>query len=217
MVMRSAVSTLRRMEWLDTLWECTPLRRAVYGLSAFVLFVVVAALNARSSSSAQHLPTVPGSPARDQALYGAKIPLPKEEKAVVQQFVQGAVLRRDLAGAWAVSSGSVHGDASREQWLKGTIPVLPFPAEAFKSATIQVEYSRERGSLLLVTVSSRIWSCPLPGVLHRAGQGERGLEDRLIRGPRGTGTAGPEIEDVMRISRALPLLRCSGMLRTHVA
>jgi hypothetical protein len=143
------------MERLDTLWERTPLRRAFYGLAAAVLFVgVVAALNARSSSSQPNLPTVPGSPSQEEAAYGQKIPLPDEAKAAVQQFVHGAVLREDLGAAWKISSGSVHGDAGRRQWMTGTIPVLPFPAKAFKDATIRVEYSRERGSLLLVTISS---------------------------------------------------------------
>jgi hypothetical protein len=64
-------------------------------------------------------------------------------------------LREDLGAAWTVSSGTVHGDVSRSQWMTGTIPVLPFPGDAFKSATIHVEYSRQRGSLLLVTIGSK--------------------------------------------------------------
>jgi hypothetical protein len=144
------------MERLETLWERTPLRRAFYALAAVVLFVgVVAALNARSSSAGPSLPTVPGGPSQAEAAYGKKIPLPPDAEAAVQQFVHGAVLRQDLGAAWKVSSGSVHGDVSRSQWLTGTIPVLPFPAKAFQSATVKTVYSRERGSLLLVTIRSK--------------------------------------------------------------
>ena len=144
------------MERLDTLWERTPLRRAFYVLAAVVLFLgVVAALNARSSSAGPSLPTVPGSPSAEESAYGKKIPLPADAKTAVDQFVHGAVLREDLGAAWSLSTGSVHGDVTRSQWLTGTIPVLPFPAKAFSKATIHTVYSRERGSLLLVTIGSK--------------------------------------------------------------
>ena len=162
------------------------MRRAFYALAAVVLFVgVVAALNARSSSAGPSLPTVPGSPSAEESAYGKKIPLPADAKTAVEQFVHGAVLREDLGAAWTLSTGSVHGDVSRSQWLTGTIPVLPFPAKAFSKATIHTVYSRERGALLLVTIGSEESGGALRGVLHRACQDRRRLEGRVL-GPRGT-------------------------------
>jgi hypothetical protein len=143
------------VSWILTLWDRSAIRRTMYATSFLVLFLgLVVFLNNRNHDAAATGPIVPGGPSQVQRDYGSPIPLPKAATSTARSFIMGAVLRKDLAAAWADSIGSVHGSLSRAQWLTGNIPVSPFPANAYGGTRYKIEHSREKSVLLLVSIGS---------------------------------------------------------------
>jgi hypothetical protein len=48
--------------------------------------------------------------------------------AVLAKFIDGAVARHDLAATWDLAGPGIREGLSHGQWLKGDIPVVPYPA-----------------------------------------------------------------------------------------
>jgi hypothetical protein len=49
------------------------------------------------------------------------------ERQVALEFVQTAVARKNLARAWDLAAPELKRDTTREEWLAGTMRVVPFP------------------------------------------------------------------------------------------
>jgi hypothetical protein len=147
------VGTIVTVNRVLSLWDRTAVRRFGYVIAALVFFAgTVAYLNVRSEGDSGSVKIVPGS---DVAKYGAKIPLPKDAVTVGKQFIDDAVLRKDLTDGWTLSTPAVHGDLSRSQWETGSIPVQPFEASAYDGTSFKVVRSREKSVLLLLLIASR--------------------------------------------------------------
>jgi hypothetical protein len=56
-------------------------------------------------------------------------------------FVKTAVLRRHVADSWQLTTPSLRQGATRKEWNTGNIPVVQFPAPAFKEAKWRVGHS----------------------------------------------------------------------------
>jgi hypothetical protein len=65
------------------------------------------------------------------------------------------VLREDLERAWQLSAQSLKAGLTKSSWLAGTIPVVPYPAQAFRRASFRVVRARQRDVLLLVQVEPK--------------------------------------------------------------
>ena len=88
--------------------------------------------------------------------FGAEITPPKEALVNARSFVNGAVLRTDLAAAWPLTTQALRGESmTRERWLEGTIPVNPYLKEDFGQARFNVVRHRERSILLLVLITPK--------------------------------------------------------------
>src|SRR5262245_16841638 len=48
--------------------------------------------------------------------------------AVLAKFISGAVSKHDLAGTWQLAGPDLRQGITREDWLKGEIPIVPFAA-----------------------------------------------------------------------------------------
>ena len=89
----------------------SPLR---FGLAlAGVAALVIAATAA--SASAKEVPLKPSDR--------------REINGVLDAFVRTAVRRRDPAAAWTLVTSNLRGGASRRSWLRGDLPVYPYPAK----------------------------------------------------------------------------------------
>jgi hypothetical protein len=144
------VGTIVTVNRVLSLWDRATVRRAGYALAAIVFFAgMVAYLNVRSESAPVGK-VVPGK----GNTYGAKIPLPKDAVNTGKQFIDDAVLRKNLGDAWAISTPTVHGQLTRSQWETGTIPVQPFDRSAYQGTTFKVVHSREKSVLLLLLIAS---------------------------------------------------------------
>lgn len=62
-----------------------------------------------------------------------EVPLAPEDRAAinatVDRFVAAALERRDNALAWELAGPGLRAGATREEWLSGNHPVMPFPAK----------------------------------------------------------------------------------------
>jgi len=68
---------------------------------------------------------------------------PQQKAAAVStlsQFVQSAIVRRNLASSWPLATAHMKEGTSRSDWLQGNLPVVPYPAAAFRSAGYTLKY-----------------------------------------------------------------------------
>lgn len=128
-------------------------------LSAIAVIVLVAGVVVYASTrNPVKVAATPGPavapPANAQKLYGPKIGMPKQALGTARRFVDAAVLRKDVAAAWAISTAKVHGGLTRASWDTGAIPVVPYPAQKFGGARFKIDRTRQRDILLEVLLTS---------------------------------------------------------------
>jgi hypothetical protein len=79
-----------------------------------------------------------------------------EQKAAalsrLSRFVRSAIIRRDLASSWPLATAHMKNGTSHADWLNGNLPVVPYPAAAFRAAgyTLKYQYKRILGYDVLV-------------------------------------------------------------------
>src|SRR5579871_6224491 len=102
----SSGGTLRGVERVGQLWDRALVRAVLSTVSVIVL--VAGVIVYASSRNGVKVADVPGSALAAQPsqakLYGPKIAMPKEALTVARRFIDGAVLRKDVAAAWAIST-----------------------------------------------------------------------------------------------------------------
>jgi hypothetical protein len=71
-----------------------------------------------------------------------------EEKAAaistLSRFVRSAVIRRNLASSWALATAHMKEGTSRADWLSGNLPVVPYPADGFRTVGFTLTYQYKR-------------------------------------------------------------------------
>jgi hypothetical protein len=78
------------------------------------------------------------------------------EKAAALQtlsmFVRSAFIRQNLAASWPLATAHMKVGTSRSQWLAGDLPVVPYPADAFRTfgTTLKYQYKGVLGYDVLV-------------------------------------------------------------------
>jgi hypothetical protein len=111
-----------------------------------------------------HTPkTVPASPA-DRA----------EAERTVERFVQAAILRRNPERAWDLATPHMRIGSTRDEWRRGSIPVVPYPSAEYRTDGLTPKYSY-RGILgydVLVLPRSpkgdqQVYSCELHALRGR--------------------------------------------------
>ena len=128
----------------------------------------------------------PGGPAvapsaNATAQYGKPIPMPPDALRTAQKFVQTAVLRKDAAASWAITTKAERAGFTRAQWATGNIPVVPFPREKFGSAKFKIDRSRQRDILLEVLLTSKQARREADRRLPRAGAAGPRLGHHILR------------------------------------
>lgn len=92
-----------------------------------------------------------------------KVPVSDDAKSVAEQWIMGAVTRRDLKGTYDLTHQDIRGSMTRDEWETGNIPVVPYPADKIYEGRWRVDYSYEDEALLEV------------GLIPGEGQSERAL------------------------------------------
>jgi hypothetical protein len=97
---------------------------------------------------------------------------PAAERAAAEQtlerFVQAAILRRDPARAWDLTTPHMRVGSTRDEWRRGEMPVVPYPSAEYRTDGLTRKYSY-RGVLgydVLVLPKSKqgdqqVYSCEL--------------------------------------------------------
>ena len=132
-----------------------------------------AAPEAPLETSAVALPAAPaGPPLRVTPAVRRRI------AKTIERFSATAVVRRDLDEAWTLASPTMRLGLTRAGWLRGEIPVVPFPAEALGNVDWRVVERYPKSLLADVVVHPKpgsrqnviVYSVELSAAGHGAGQ-----------------------------------------------
>jgi hypothetical protein len=108
----------------------------VLGVAALIVFVpntghsTATPIDEHRAAQVYHPPkTVKATPAQRAAAI-----------STLDRFVRSAVIRRDLASSWPLATAHMKIGTSRSDWLHGDLPVVPYPASAFRSVGFTIKY-----------------------------------------------------------------------------
>jgi hypothetical protein len=62
-------------------------------------------------------------------------------RRTLDAFVRSAVVRRNLASSWPLATAHMKIGTSHADWLAGNLPVVPYPANAFRAFGLTQKYS----------------------------------------------------------------------------
>ena len=63
-----------------------------------------------------------------------------EAISTLSRFVRSAVIRRDLAASWPLATAHLKSGTTRAEWLSGTLAVVPYPADGFRTVGFTLTY-----------------------------------------------------------------------------
>lgn len=140
------------MERVASLIDSRPFKIAFAAVAAVTLLVgLVVYFNTRDTAQ----PATSAIFATKSDGFGARIDPPVAALKTAERFVAAAVLRKDLETAWALSGPGVRGTYTKEKWLTGSIPVVPYPADEFGQARYRVSRAFERQIVLYVLMTPK--------------------------------------------------------------
>jgi hypothetical protein len=65
----------------------------------------------------------------------------RQVRAIAVRFIESAVYRKHVVDSFALTTSELHQGLSRADWAKGTIPVVPYPADAVDNVRWRLDYS----------------------------------------------------------------------------
>jgi hypothetical protein len=84
-----------------------------------------------------------------------KAPPAKEALKVAREFLETAVLRKNLDRAYDITGPALRGNMTRAQWRRGNIAVAPYPAGNTKTAAFTVDWSYQNEIMLEVDLVAK--------------------------------------------------------------
>jgi hypothetical protein len=87
----------------------------------------------------------------------------REVDATVDEFVRTAVLRTDVARSWELAAPELRLGVTRAEWMRGDLPVYPYPADPARTAW-DLDYADETEVALNVTLVPRRGASDAPEV-----------------------------------------------------
>lgn len=117
------------------------LRRSI--VAAVVLVVVLLIVFVRNTGHSTATPI--NEHGKPQVYHPPKtVKASAEQKAAaistLSRFVRSAVLRRDLASSWPLATVHMKTGTSHADWLSGNLPVVPYPADGFRTVGFTLTY-----------------------------------------------------------------------------
>jgi hypothetical protein len=120
-------------------------RRLLYGGAALATVAGIAALVVllpHAERQPEHFRNVPADvPAATPRTVAAPEALRKALALQTAEFVRTAVRRENLAASWPLVHPGLKQGLTREQWLTGAIPVVPFPAAGIAEWHVDWSYA----------------------------------------------------------------------------
>jgi hypothetical protein len=146
---------------------------ALGGLAVVTGAVLLVVLGPNKNPAPEHFSDAPAQEPEQLV----KAPLPHEARRVAVRFIQTAVARQNLEEAWTLVGPNLRGGLSKERWMTGENPVVPYPIDKLEVAPYKVDESYTRSALLEVALLPRKGSGVRAQVfflgLRKMGAGER--------------------------------------------
>jgi hypothetical protein len=122
-------------------------------VSAFVLAGGIAAVLVVFLGNTGHSErqSFSSEPVQTVAKPSKNIPLDKAQRELAGKFILTAVQRKRLQDAWNLVGPGLRQGMTYKEWLKGTIPVIPF-LDPIKLAPIKVDISQKNYALIEVII-----------------------------------------------------------------
>jgi hypothetical protein len=117
--------------------------------------------------------TPPKAPVKEKS-----VPIEAAARVVAADFVRTAVARTDLAAAWKISGPNIRAGLTRAEWMRGNIPVVPYPIKSLELAPFKIDYSYRDDALLEIALLPKESAKIKPQIFF--------LELKRIAGPSGT-------------------------------
>jgi hypothetical protein len=111
--------------------------------AAIVLAAVVAQLVIGTSHGPPTLKTRAGAPqiVREPKHVAASAADRAAAERTLRAFVPSAFVRRNLARSWPLATAHMKIGTSHADWLAGNLPVVPYPATQYRTASFTLKYS----------------------------------------------------------------------------
>ena len=144
------------------------LRLAIVAAALAVVGILLAFFRNTGTSTETPLSNTPATVVRPPK----EVPATGAERRAAERsldvFVHSAILRSHLAASWPLASPKMLVDTTRAQWLRGELPVPPYPRADFKTASWRLvgSYPRLLDYDVLVLPKrakgeQRVYSCEL--------------------------------------------------------
>lgn len=134
-------------------------QRALLSITAVVLVAgVVAFLSVRAGNNDEgknsRPPTTEPAAVIDQQPNAKKGKLERGARVAAGEFILAAVGREDLKKAWELSHPELRDQCActYKEWLKGSIPVQPYPVGNLDVAAFEIDEASPTNALLLVAL-----------------------------------------------------------------
>lgn len=157
--------------------------RLAWGSAAAAAVLVVAALIVFVPNTGHTLSTPIDRTKKPQVFHVPKTvrATPREKAAALATlaaFVPSAIIRQHLERSWPLATAHMKTGTTHDEWLRGDLPVVPYPAAAFRSfgQVLKYEYADVLGYDVLVLpkdnaagkhAGQQVYSCELHDVHGR--------------------------------------------------
>jgi hypothetical protein len=141
------------MSFRSSLSSARTQRRLLWVGSAVVAVAVAAGLVVALGTTTNTTPDVVSDEPAVIVDGGAKAPLPRAARKVAGEFILTTVTRKDLARGWEITHPSLREGMTRQEWLSGNIPIVPYPVSSTDSAPMSVEESFADHAIMRVALS----------------------------------------------------------------
>jgi len=135
-------------------------------IAGLVLAIGVAAFIQSRTDTGSPKETFENAPVKDLSKQPSSVPVPTEARKVAVTFLQTAVARKDLAKAWTVAGPGIKSGQTFKSWMRGDIPVVPYPGESMDKAPIKVDWSYHNSIGLSIALLPRQGSREKPQVFN---------------------------------------------------
>jgi hypothetical protein len=146
-------------------------------VSAFVLAAGIAAVLVVFLGNTGHSEreSFSSEPVQTVAKPSKNVPLEKAQRELAGRFILTAVQRKRLQEAWNLAGPGLRQGMTYQEWLKGSIPVVPF-LDPIKIAPIKVDISNKNYALIeviILPVSKKVKSQIFIMEMIRVGKGSK--------------------------------------------
>ena len=134
-------------------WQSPRFQKRALLFSSLVLVAgVVAYLSTHLGDSTSLNTALRSVPPKNVSKVAKTVKLEPGAKNVAREFIETAVGRNNLRRAYASSGPHIRQGMSLREWLKETIPVVPYPADAIGVAPMKIDYSYRNSALIEVAL-----------------------------------------------------------------